>query len=62
MKVMDDKMKHVKQLATQPDIIVTTNPGCHLQMKLGVERENLSNEIRVVHIVELLAEACGIEA
>ncbi len=62
MKVMDEKMKHVKQLATQPDIIVTTNPGCHLQMKLGVERENLANEIKVVHIVELLAEACGIEA
>ncbi|MER2127304.1 (Fe-S)-binding protein [Solibacillus sp.] len=62
MKIMDEKMRHVKELTVQPDVIVTTNPGCHLQMKLGVEREDLQKEIKVVHIVELLAEACGIEA
>ena len=62
MKVMDEKMKYVKQMAKPLDVIVTTNPGCHLQMKLGVERENLANEIKVVHIVELLAEACDIKA
>lgn len=62
MKILDEKMKHVEALTQRPNIIVTTNPGCHLQMKLGVEREGLSQEIRVVHLVELLAEACGIEA
>lgn len=62
MKILDEKMKHVKQLPHIPNVIITTNPGCHLQMKLGVEREGLAEAVRVVHIVELLAEACGIEA
>ncbi|MEO4053013.1 (Fe-S)-binding protein [Solibacillus sp. CAU 1738] len=62
MKILDEKMKHVEALTEPPSIIVTTNPGCHLQMKLGAEREGLSQEIRVVHLVELLAEACSIEA
>ncbi|MBM7571676.1 (Fe-S)-binding protein [Aquibacillus albus] len=57
MEILDEKMKSVKKIT--PKVIVTTNPGCHLQMKLGVEREGLTNEIRVVHLVELLAEACG---
>src|SRR5699024_2990035 len=56
MDLLDEKMSHVKPVS--PEIIVTTNPGCHLQMKAGVEREGLSDEIRVVHLVELLAEAC----
>lgn len=62
MKILDEKMKHVKLLQQRPNIIITTNPGCHLQMKLGVEREGLTETVRVVHLVELLAEACGIEA
>ena len=59
MAILDEKMRHV--LTVEPQIIVTTNPGCHLQMKLGVDREGLSNQIEVVHLVELLAESCGIE-
>ncbi|MFD1848800.1 (Fe-S)-binding protein [Oceanobacillus bengalensis] len=58
MDVLDEKMKHVGKVS--PEMIVTTNPGCHLQMKLGVEKEGLSDRIEVVHIVELLAEACGV--
>ena len=58
MKILDMKMENVKQ--KNPDIIVTTNPGCHLQMKLGVEREKLADSVEVVHLVELLAEACDI--
>lgn len=60
MDVLDEKMKNVKKVS--PEVIVTTNPGCHLQMKLGVEREGYSDRIEVVHIVELLAEACGVKA
>ncbi|TWI58075.1 (Fe-S)-binding protein [Halalkalibacter nanhaiisediminis] len=56
MKILDMKMENVKQ--KNPDIIVTTNPGCHLQMKLGVEREKLADSVEVVHLAELLAEAC----
>lgn len=55
MKILDDKMKKVKY--TEAKVIVTTNPGCLLQMKLGIEREGLSDHIKAIHIVELLVEA-----
>ncbi|UUI03691.1 (Fe-S)-binding protein [Oceanobacillus jeddahense] len=55
MKILDTKMKHTK--ATQAATIVTANPGCLLQMKLGIEREGLSESVRAVHIVDLLLEA-----
>ena len=59
MEILDEKMKHVEKVS--PEVIVTTNPGCHLQMKVGIEKEGLTDAIEVVHIVELLAEACNIE-
>ncbi|GLB61933.1 (Fe-S)-binding protein [Cytobacillus sp. NCCP-133] len=59
MEILDAKMENVQTVS--PDTIVTSNPGCHLQMCLGVKREGLQDKVRVVHIVELLAEACGIE-
>lgn len=61
MEILNEKMTHVQQIAPVPDTIVTTNPGCHLQMKVGVEREGLASKIAVVHLVELLAEACEID-
>lgn len=54
MQVLDYKMEQVKQ--TKAATIVTANPGCLLQMKLGIEREGLTN-VRAVHLVELLVEA-----
>lgn len=57
MKLLDYKMKHAK--ATEAATIVTANPGCLLQMKLGIEREGLSGKMRAVHIVDLLLEAAG---
>ncbi len=56
MDVLDYKMDRVAEV--QPDIIVTTNPGCHLQMALGVEKRD--QPIEVMHLVELLAIACGL--
>ncbi|MCJ7840129.1 (Fe-S)-binding protein [Lederbergia sp. NSJ-179] len=56
MQILDHKMEKVN--ATQARTIVTANPGCLLQMKLGIEREGLSEKVRVVHIVDLLLEAC----
>ncbi|WP_338148645.1 (Fe-S)-binding protein [Brevibacillus humidisoli] len=58
MKILDAKMDNVRD--TKATTIVTTNPGCLLQMKLGVEREERSENLRALHIVEVLAEACGI--
>ena len=59
MELIDEKMKHLTTIT--PEVIVTTNPGCHLQMKVGVEREGLTDQIQVFHLIELLAEACKVE-
>ncbi|RYL95273.1 (Fe-S)-binding protein [Sporolactobacillus sp. THM7-4] len=59
MKILDVKMADVKD--KHPDFIVTTNPGCLLQMKAGIEREHLTDRVQVIHLVELLAEACDID-
>jgi len=58
MKLIDMKMKDV--IKEEPELIVTTNAGCHLQMKIGVERRGVTDQMEVVHLVELLAEACDI--
>jgi glycolate oxidase iron-sulfur subunit len=55
MKMLDYKMIQAKN--THATTIVTANPGCLLQMKLGIEREGLSGKMRGVHIVDLLLEA-----
>lgn len=57
MQVLDAKMENVR--ATQPDIIVTANAGCLLQLQLGVQRAGLTAE--VLHVMELLARAYGME-
>jgi glycolate oxidase iron-sulfur subunit len=59
MDILDLKMKAVHHTAART--IVTTNPGCLLQMQLGIQREGLAKRQRAVHLVELLAEACGLE-
>lgn len=59
MEILDNKMVSVREV--EPDIIVTTNPGCHLQMNVGVERIGEEKRTRVVHLVQLLAEACEID-
>lgn len=55
MQILDYKMEQTKK--TNAKTIVTTNPGCLLQMKLGIEREGLSDTMEAVHIVDLLIEA-----
>jgi glycolate oxidase iron-sulfur subunit len=59
MEILDEKMAHVKK--TKPAVIITTNPGCLLQMKLGIERENLSASVRALHLIEYLAECAEID-
>ncbi|MDQ0154074.1 (Fe-S)-binding protein [Robertmurraya andreesenii] len=55
MQILDYKMEQTK--STHATTVVTANPGCLLQMKLGIEREGLSDKMRAVHIVDLLLEA-----
>jgi glycolate oxidase iron-sulfur subunit len=54
MKVLDHKMKEVKK--TQAKTIVTSNPGCLLQMQLGIQREGLGSSMKAVHLVDFLYE------
>jgi glycolate oxidase iron-sulfur subunit len=51
--LLERKMKHL--IAVQPQLIVTGNPGCILQLRQGVRRHQL--DIDVVHPVEVLAQA-----
>ncbi|MFY0545820.1 (Fe-S)-binding protein [Brevibacillus sp. H7] len=51
--ILVEKMEHVA--ATQADILVTSNPGCLLQMKAGIRRAGLSDRMEAVHLVDLLA-------
>jgi glycolate oxidase iron-sulfur subunit len=55
MQILDYKMQKVKE--TNAHTIVTANPGCLLQMKLGIQREGLEESVRAVHLADLLLEA-----
>ncbi|GGF34157.1 putative glycolate oxidase iron-sulfur subunit [Halobacillus andaensis] len=55
MEILDLKMIDV--IERKPNAIITTNPGCLLQMKLGVERHGLEGEMEAMHLVDLLMEA-----
>jgi glycolate oxidase iron-sulfur subunit len=56
MQVLDEKMTNVT--ATRPEVIVTANPGCLMQLQLGVKRAGLAN-VEVVHVIDLLDRAYG---
>ena len=51
-RILDAKMKGVKAL--QPAIVVTSNPGCLMQMQVGIQREGLDQEMKAMHIVDFL--------
>jgi glycolate oxidase iron-sulfur subunit len=52
-KLLSDKINKVK--ATGAGVLVTANPGCHMQLGAGIRMFNA--ECRVAHIVELLDES-----
>lgn len=53
--VLDRKMESIA--AVHPQIIVSANPGCMLQLKLGAKRYGL--DVEVLHVVDLLDRAYG---
>lgn len=59
MKILNLKMDTVKD--TYATTIITTNPGCLIQMQKGIIDEGMEGKVRAVHLVELLAEAAGIQ-
>jgi glycolate oxidase iron-sulfur subunit len=56
--LLDRKMRHLA--AVEPQLIVTGNPGCILQLRQGVAQYGLVAE--VLHPVEVLARAYGVPA
>jgi glycolate oxidase iron-sulfur subunit len=56
--LLDRKMRHLA--AVEPQLIVTGNPGCMLQLRQGVTQYGLAAE--VLHPVEVLARAYGTPA
>lgn len=55
-ELLDRKMRHIAAL--EPQLIVTGNPGCMLQLRYGVMQHKLA--VEVLHPVELLARAYGV--
>lgn len=53
-QILEHKMKHVKQ--TKARYLLTSNPGCLLQMKLGIKRHKPPEPMKAVHIVDFLYE------
>ena len=53
LDILAEKMKHAR--ATRAEIIVTSNPGCLLQMRAGVKIHSTGQE--VLHVMELLDRA-----
>ncbi len=52
LRVLDMKMDNVQK--TGADVVVSTNPGCLLQLEAGVRRRGLRTRIK--HLCELLAD------
>ncbi|EPY10097.1 (Fe-S)-binding protein [Paenibacillaceae sp. P-4] len=52
--IVDRKMDAVRE--TQASIILTSNPGCLMQMKVGVERDGVAEQVKVMHVVDYFAE------
>lgn len=53
-RILESKMEEVKEIRART--IVTTNPGCLLQMKVGIEREKISSTTRAMHLVDFIHE------
>jgi glycolate oxidase iron-sulfur subunit len=52
-QILDRKLDNVK--ATEADILITANPGCHLQLAWGLREAGMPQP--VMHLMELLGEA-----
>lgn len=53
LKVLDRKLDHIE--ATGAKTVVTTNPGCMIQLQAGVRERSMPVEVK--HLIEVLDEA-----
>ena len=56
-RLRDRKLKNI--FKTHAEVVVTTNPGCILQMQAGVRAAG-AESVRVLHVADYLAEALGL--
>lgn len=54
MDLLDHKMDNVKD--THAEVVITSNPGCLLQMKWGIERAGVQDSVEAVHLADFLSE------
>jgi glycolate oxidase iron-sulfur subunit len=52
MRLQERKIQNI--LATGAEVVVTTNPGCILQMRAGLKKAGATN-VKVIHIADYLA-------
>jgi glycolate oxidase iron-sulfur subunit len=52
-RILDEKMEGL--LSVEPELVVTANPGCQMQLQAGMRSRG--RKIPVKHLAELLAEA-----
>ncbi|MGO4182887.1 (Fe-S)-binding protein [Paenibacillus sp. TAF43_2] len=58
-QILEHKMVHANN--TQAEYIVTSNPGCLLQMKHGIEKHGSPERVKAVHIVDFLIDRLNID-
>jgi len=51
-RVLREKMARVAETGAQ--VVVTANPGCYLQLRLGVQQAGLEGQVEVLSLAELL--------
>lgn len=56
-QILEHKMEHAN--ATEAAYLLTSNPGCLLQMKLGVQKHGDPAAMKVMHVVDFLHERMG---
>ncbi|MFC5471512.1 (Fe-S)-binding protein [Cohnella suwonensis] len=56
-RILDHKMEHAN--STKARYLLTSNPGCLLQMKLGVRKQGANSHMEVKHVVDFLFERIG---
>lgn len=56
-QILERKMEAIA--ARQPDVIITSNPGCHLQMIAGVKQCGMEDKVQVRQLAEFVHETSG---
>ncbi len=54
------EMKREEVQTAKPDLIITSHPGRSVQTKSGIDSNEISEQVEVKHIVEVVAESCGV--